>query len=266
MRGSFDNSCSVRYGSRSVVGPGLVVYASGQACRKVAQVPISQLQAPFDLSNSWVTLDNFRPNGPLVRSPWSGAVFTDFLAADQVAFDAEPSKWWTICRDELVQPFGRTPYWRYLLIPDEKLVPPDWPPPSPLPAPPVPVTYEYIAPGPSCFRPAMFDRWGDYLLSTQLDGSNGFYAFPVSAGESVRITHIGGVVPTIKSDVFKCDLHADGCSASFVGQLGVGQLSCVSFAWPAGFPAGKMPFSVACDGPPPSEFRTIPVRIENAVC
>lgn len=266
MRGSFDRTCTVRYGPRSVSGPPSVVYASDQLCRKVVQVPISQLQSPLDLSTHWLTIDNFRLNGPLVNSSWGGQVSTDYLAADQVAFPDFPALWFIVCREELVQPFGRPAYWRYLLIPELSAESPPWPPPGPLPSYPVVSVYEYLVPGPSCANPTMFDRFGDFLLSTQFSGADGFYAFPVSAGESVRITHIGGPTSAVKSDVFKCALHADGCSATFVGQIGVGQLSCASFTWPSGSPAGKMPFSVACDGPPPSTFRTVPVRIENAVC
>lgn len=138
MRGSFNDSFTVRYGSRSVVGTSGDVWGVDVPCRKVPQRAISQHQSPFDLAASWVTVDEVGLHGPYTLSPWIGAIFSDYLASDQVLFQSEPSVWYVVCREELVVPDAGGPYSRFLLVPLSKFADPFWPPREPLPSGPLP--------------------------------------------------------------------------------------------------------------------------------
>jgi len=150
MRAPFNTTLGVRYGSRSVVGPPGAVWASDIPCRVVPQTEITQGQFPFTLSSAWVTVDAVRLHGPFTSSPWLGAVFTDQLAADEVSFPGLDGPWFSVQREEDVQPFGRDPYWRYLLVPLSSVVVPPWPPPSPPPPAPPPPPVPPVVPGHDC--------------------------------------------------------------------------------------------------------------------
>lgn len=137
MRGGFNNTLAVRYGPRSVAGVPGDIWAVDIPCRRVAQIEISQDQLPFDLSEVWVTFDELDVNGPMSVSPFLGAVFTDYMTADQVSFADAPGVWYAVCRAERVVPPLAPPYWRYMLIPDDWFAVPPWPEPKPIPpAPP----------------------------------------------------------------------------------------------------------------------------------
>lgn len=138
MRGAFNKTFDASYGMRSVVGPPGVQYASDVPCRLVPQMEISQGQDPFNLSHFWITLDAFELNVPLTSSPYSGAIFTDYFAADRVRVPAGVGPTYYVCREERVSPFGETPYWRYLIILLADTDTPPWLPPTSPPVPPPP--------------------------------------------------------------------------------------------------------------------------------
>lgn len=153
MRGGFNSTCTVRYGTRSVSGTPGVVRATGVLCRKVVQDEISQRQFPLDLTAFWVTLDAVNLHGPLTSSPWVGAVFTDYEAADEVSFSDAPGVWYSVCRSEWVIPHVGSPYYRWLILPLSSYAVPPFPPPSPpppAPPPPVPPPPPPPMPGPTC--------------------------------------------------------------------------------------------------------------------
>lgn len=133
MRGEFNDTLAVRYGVRSHVGTPGDVWATDVPCRVVPQREIDQHQFPFGHSASWVTLDSLELHGPYTVTPWLGAVWSDYLSADVVEFTSQPGVLYIVCREEVVEPFGRVPYVRYLLIPLLDVAPPTWPPPDPLP-------------------------------------------------------------------------------------------------------------------------------------
>lgn len=266
MRGAFNVTMEVRYGPRSTAGPPGVTYAVGIPCRRVAQTRLFQGQFDFSLSSAWVTQDTVVLNPPSVSSPWLGAMFTDQMAADEVAFSDFPTFWFTVCRHEEMNPPRGADYYRDLIIPVTSIAVPPWLPPTPLPGPPVPGGLTYIAPGYSCASPTILCIYGDYLLSTNVDGTNGYYAFVYSPGTSTRIKYIGGVVVGLASDVFRCGVLDDGCAATFINQISPAGVACVSWSQPAGGVAGKMPFSVANIAVGPAAFKAIGVRIEPVVC
>jgi len=156
MRGAFNKRMDVRFRPRSIVGPPLNIRAVDVPCRKVEQHKINQHQFPFDASTYWVTLDAMELHGPLTLEPAAGIVWSDYLAADQVAFDDDPTFWFAACRAEEVFDVVTPPYVRYLLIPVTVLDAPPFPPPAPLPpvlcvdtappSPPVPP----VSPGATC--------------------------------------------------------------------------------------------------------------------
>lgn len=175
MRGAFNRTLTVRYGTRSVVGPPLAVYGSDIPCRLVEQREVVQEQFPFDLTQSWVTLDSVDLHGPVTSSPWLGAVFTDILAADQVSFDGEPDVWFCVLRHEQVDPFFRDLYDRWLLLPLTSVVIPVWPPPvspPPVPPPPTPVP---VAPGDTCDTGSRLDGYGPWSVSNNFGELVGYY-------------------------------------------------------------------------------------------
>jgi hypothetical protein len=148
MRGNFNDTLTAKYGERSRVGTPGLAWLFDAPCRKVLQREVSQRQFPFTLTRYWVTLDAAALNGVYVSSPWLGAVFSDYEAADRVAFASDPLRWYYVCREEKVFPFGRSAYLRYLLIPVESIVRPPWPPP--VPSPPSPTPPPPVVPGPTC--------------------------------------------------------------------------------------------------------------------
>lgn len=199
MRGAFDRLCNVFHGLRSVTGPPGVQFAADVPCRIVEQREIGQRQFPFDLSTSWITLDELQLAGPNVLPPWDGATYSDYAAADVVSLTASIDDGYVVCRSERVTPVGGVPYWRYLLVPLWMLGPPTWRPLSPLPADPGPLPVPPPPPGLVCASavpiglgdlvafeyaaaPPQWDRW--YLLEGLTPGEE-YQIFTADGGGSV---------------------------------------------------------------------------------
>lgn len=208
MRGVFNSTMSVRYGSRSVIGPPGVIYAVDIPCRLVVQREIDQLQFDFSLAGAWVTNDVVDLNGPYTSSPWLGAIFTDQLAADEVQFSPMPDEWWSVCRVEAVRPYGQDAYRRALVIPLSSIQFPLWPPPvSPPPPPPPP------PPGPcggSC-EEACHVAFQDPKYYALAPGLNWWTSGPVDAGVySVYTSMIGTFYSWFVSWGYSCDDRDSG--------------------------------------------------------
>lgn len=228
MRGEYDNHLSVRYGSRSVSGAPGVVWLSGVACRKVDQREITQHQSPFDLTTAWVTLDSVELHPPLTSSPFVGALFTDYQAADEVEFDTAPGVWVSVCREERVAPFGRPAYWRYLLFPPEVFSSPPWPPPSPPPPPPPPPSPPVVSPGAGCDDAADLVELGTYTLSCRDDGTPGFYFIELFWASSIHVRVVGDMAPDVTIYVSTTTLGESCCYAPLRGTITYSGSRCVT--------------------------------------
>lgn len=264
MRGGFNRKLRARYGNRSTFGPPGEIYVTQIPCRRVEQFYIDQAQFPFSLSEVWVTLDAVRLNAPTTISPWMGAVFTDYLTADQVSISNAPDVWFTVCREESVIPFGRPPYWRYLLIPVTDYVVPPWQPPTPIPPKPSSPPGSSPAPGASCADPAFLSGFGEYLLATQPDGTNGYYAIEVPPNTAVRVRYVDGVNVHVASDVHSAETGGDCCAGQYVGQLSPAGVEWVSVGPTSEYPSlGRVCLSVASTSPP-FDARMVLVLIDNS--
>lgn len=148
MRAPFDRTCTVWYGHYSPYGPPDTVRMVGVPCRQVFQDEIVQLQQPFNLSNSWLTVDMLELNGPYSVSPGIYQVNTHYAMGDYLNFLDHDVTYYGVMRKELVYVPGHVPYWRYLLLSGPDLAGPGWPPAVPLPPPysPPPV----VVPGTTC--------------------------------------------------------------------------------------------------------------------
>lgn len=221
-RAAFDNTCDVFYGLRSVVGPPGTQYASGIPCRLVPQTEINQLQFPFTLTGSWLTIDALTPNGPFVSSPFDGATFTDYKAGDIVVIPSFGVDIYTVCRSEYVQPFGRPGYFRYLLIPSASLVSPPWyPPVSPPPSPtPVPA----IVPAFSCAGAPEVGAWGP-IVSLDLSGSDTWFRVMYPPTTTCHLYVTGGQPDMIVTAYqFGCGSLSPIAGMTGPGTLGLGAI------------------------------------------
>lgn len=175
VRGAFVHLADIAYGPQSVSGPPGVTYLSGVPCRYVFQNEIDQEQFPFTLSTAWLTLDAVEPNGPWVLTPARGFTWENYWASDRVTVNATGTVSWVVCRVEFVEPFGRDPYWRCLLIDSALLESPPWPPPDILP-PPVPPPLPPPPPpsppvGGSCDDAPIIDLGDVYISPGDFTGS-----------------------------------------------------------------------------------------------
>lgn len=228
MRAAFNELMTLRYGSRSVVGTPGVSYLSGVPCRVVFQPEIQQGQFDFDFTSAWVTLDAVEPNGPFTSSPWLGAIFTDQLAADEVAFDSLPDFWWSLCRKERVTPYAASPYWRFLLVPLTRITPSLWPPPSPPPPAPPPPPPTPIEPGETCSDGSAVPPVGDFALSSLPSFADGFYRCAIDYGFTTRIELVEPVDPDVRLYVSRGSAGGSCCSSSPLDTLQESGSHCVS--------------------------------------
>jgi len=126
-----------------------------------------------------VTLDSLVLNAPQTISPWLGATFTDWEAADVVVFADRPLIPYLVCRTETVSPFVGGAYVRYLLLPLFDVAVPPWLPPVPVPPPPAPDPGP--APGASCGLAGVL-AFGD-IVDHVMDGvDDAWWVLPAPLG------------------------------------------------------------------------------------
>lgn len=228
MRGEFNSTFSVRYGSRSVIGPPGVVYAVDIPCRVVEQRQITQIQFDFSSAGAWVTNDVVDFNGPFTSSPWLGAIFTDQLAADEVQFSVFMGEWWSVCRIEEVVPYGGARYRRALVIPLSSIQFPFWPPPVSPPPPPPPPAPPIVEPGRDCGTSEFVDPFVTRRLETLDDGRNGYYYVDLRLDSpgTVSISIPDGTDPNARVDIYYDDSNSDCCAAPRQAVLQVGTRMC----------------------------------------
>jgi len=228
MRGEFNNTFTVRYGSRSVVGPPGVTYGTGIPCRFVPQRQIDQGQFDFTLTSGWFTNDSLILNGPLVSSPWLGAYFTDQLAADEVSFASSPEVWYSVSRRETVNPYLAAGYERYLLVNLLLVSYPTWPPPSPPPPNPYPPPVVPLPPGGGCGSGYDFGGFGEFLMATQSDGASGYYESVITYTGDIHIRLLGDMPSDVVVLVSQVNPFYACCDAVLAGEITYSGSRCVS--------------------------------------
>lgn len=248
MRGAFNVTCTVRYGARSLTGAPGTVRALAVPCRRVEQDEIFQLEFPGLLTEAWVTLDALLLDGPYTISPWLGATYTDYEAADVIEFSDRPNIWYVVMRTESVEPVGRAPYYRWLILLVDDIDVPPWQPQEPIP--PDPTAPNVVPPASTCASAPLVPFATPVSSGLMPDGQS-WWLLPLVGGYEYHFTLLTQSDPpgTVSANVGQCGAQAAVFVTNAVG--------CVTFT------LGE---NEACYLERSGQSGTMSFRVDNGPC